>query len=42
MTRFKAPNPDFASETRASFDRQGAMRFLGARLGMVEPGHVTI
>ena len=42
MTRFKAPNPEYAAETRASFDRQGAMRYLGARLGAVEPGHVTI
>jgi uncharacterized protein (TIGR00369 family) len=42
MTRFKTPNPEFEAETRASFDRQGAMHFLGARLGVVEPGRVTI
>lgn len=42
MSRFKAPNPEFEADTRASFDRQGAMRYLGARLGVVEPGRVTI
>ncbi len=42
MSRFRAPNPEFAADTRASFDRQGAMRYLGARLGVVEPGRVTI
>lgn len=42
MTRFKTPNPDFESDTRASFGRQGAMALIGARLALVEPGLVRI
>ena len=42
MTRFKAPNPDFADDTRASFGRQKVMDHLGARLVTVEAGLVRI
>jgi uncharacterized protein (TIGR00369 family) len=35
-------NPAFAEAVRASFDRQGMMRLLGAELLAVEPGRVTI
>jgi uncharacterized protein (TIGR00369 family) len=42
MTAFTAPDPDFAARVRASFDRQGAMTLIGARLVRVEPGLVAI
>jgi uncharacterized protein (TIGR00369 family) len=35
-------DPDFATRVRASFERQAFMATLGARLGQVEPGRVTI
>jgi len=35
-------NPDFEVVVRDSFDRQGLMAHLGARLGRVEPGQVEI
>ncbi len=38
----KPADPDFEKRTRASFARQGAMAFLGAVLGKVEPGRVEI
>ena len=38
----KPADPDFERRTRASFARQGAMAFIGARLDKVEPGHVEI
>jgi uncharacterized protein (TIGR00369 family) len=41
-TRFEPKDPDFAARVRASFDRQDAMRTIGATLGSVEPGRVTI
>lgn len=39
---FDPANPDFERRTRASFARQGAMAYLGAVLGKVEPGRVEI
>ena len=39
---FSAPDPDYATRVRASFDRQGIMRLIGARMTRVEPGHVEI
>lgn len=39
---FTPANPDFAARTRDSFDRQGIMGLIGARLGRVEPGLVEI
>ena len=37
-----AQNPDFGRHVRESFDKQQAMRTLGARLTRVEPGEVEI
>ena len=43
MTRRFAPaDADFADRVRASFARQQAMEFIGARLTRVEPGLVEI
>jgi uncharacterized protein (TIGR00369 family) len=42
MANFTAPDPDFASRILASFERQGIMRLIGARMTRVEPGHVEI
>jgi uncharacterized protein (TIGR00369 family) len=36
------PDPDFEQRVRASFDRQGAMRLIGARLGKVGPGYCCV
>jgi uncharacterized protein (TIGR00369 family) len=33
---------DFVQRTRASFERQQAMKTIGASLGAIEPGHVVI
>jgi uncharacterized protein (TIGR00369 family) len=41
-TRFVPVNPDYATRVRASFDRQGAMRLIGARLAEVHPGYCAI
>jgi len=35
-------DPDFAARVRASFDRQAAMKLIGATLTRVEPGHAVI
>jgi uncharacterized protein (TIGR00369 family) len=35
-------DPNFASRVRASFDRQAAMKLVGAAITKVEPGHVVI
>jgi uncharacterized protein (TIGR00369 family) len=35
-------DPDYAARVRASFDRQGAMRLIGARLSDVRPGYCRI
>ena len=40
--RFDPAFPGFAERVRASFDRQGAMRLIGAELVGVEPGHCAI
>jgi uncharacterized protein (TIGR00369 family) len=37
-----ASDPQFEERVRQSFDRQAAMRTLGAALESVEPGHVVI
>jgi uncharacterized protein (TIGR00369 family) len=39
---FQPSDLDFATRVRASFDRQGFMRFLGAGLTVVEPGFCEI
>lgn len=39
---FIAPDPGYAARVRASFERQGAMRLLGARLVELRPGYCTI
>ena len=36
------PPADPRERVRASFERQGIMRLLGAELGLVEPGRVEI
>lgn len=36
------PDPGYAARVRASFDRQGAMRLIGARLSEVRPGYCCI
>ena len=38
MTGFAAADPDFARRVRESFDRQGFMDHLGARMVRLEPG----
>ena len=40
--RFDPKDPDYAARVRASFERQDAMRTMGATLGTVEPGRVVI
>ena len=40
--RFEPKDPDFAARVRASFDRQGAMKTIGATLVGVEAGLVVI
>ncbi len=42
MTLFTAPDPEYATRVRASFERQGIMRLIGARMTRVEPGRVEI
>lgn len=39
---YRAPNPEWDVHVRESFDRQGAMRFLGARIAELAPGNCTI
>ena len=39
---FVPADPQFEQRTRASFAKQGAMAYLGARLGEVAPGRVEI
>ena len=36
------PDPDFERRVRASFDRQGAMRLIGARLDKLGPGYCRV
>jgi uncharacterized protein (TIGR00369 family) len=40
--RFEPQDPDFAARVRASFDRQAAMKTIGASLAGVDPGRVVI
>ena len=40
--RFEPKDPDFAARVRASFERQGAMKTIGATLASVEAGLVVI
>jgi uncharacterized protein (TIGR00369 family) len=42
MAAFNAPDPEYATRVLASFERQGMMRLIGARMTRVEPGHVEI
>ncbi len=39
---FAPGDPDFEARIRASFDRQGIMHLIGARMTRVEPGLVEI
>src|SRR5688572_19107278 len=39
---FTPSDPDFAARVRASYERQAAMRTIGASLALVEPGKVVI
>lgn len=41
-SHFHPKDPDFERRVRESFARQSAMRTIGARLGLVEPGRVEI
>lgn len=38
----RPPDPDFESRVCASFDRQAAMRLIGAELAVLAPGHAVI
>jgi uncharacterized protein (TIGR00369 family) len=40
--RFEPRDPDFAARVRASFERQAAMRTIGASLTSVTPGEAVI
>jgi uncharacterized protein (TIGR00369 family) len=40
--RFEPQDPGFAERVRASFARQGAMGTIGATVGDIQPGRVTI
>lgn len=42
MDGLVAPDPDFAARVRDSFERQNAMRFIGASLTRIEPGYAEI
>jgi uncharacterized protein (TIGR00369 family) len=42
MTEFQTRDPHFAQRVHASFERQGAMKTLGATLAEVQPGRVVI
>jgi uncharacterized protein (TIGR00369 family) len=42
MAGYEAKNPEYAQRVQASFDRQGAMALLGARLARVAPGECDI
>jgi len=42
VAAFQPLDPDFERRVRESFARQGAMRLIGARLVLVEPGRVDI
>jgi len=42
ISAFKPANPDFEQRVRDSYDRQAFMRFVGAALTTVVPGHCVI
>ncbi|WP_022729290.1 PaaI family thioesterase [Fodinicurvata sediminis] len=42
MTDFQPADPQWEARVRASFDRLGIMKTLGARLGKIAPGSVEI
>ena len=42
MPDFTPPDAQYAQRVRASFERQAAMRTIGAQLALVEPGRVHI
>src|SRR5437868_10551974 len=42
MPTFEPKDPDFAARVRASFERQAAMKTIGATLSKIEPGVVHI
>jgi len=42
MAGFTASDPGFEARVRASFERQGIMRLIGARMTRVAPGRVEI
>ena len=42
MADFVPSDPDYEARVRGSFERQRVMALLGARLGRIEPGKVTI
>ena len=42
MPGYEPKNPDYAQRVQASFDRQGAMALLGAKLARVAPGECDI
>jgi uncharacterized protein (TIGR00369 family) len=42
MSTFTAPDPHFERRIRESFERQKVMALIGAQLGEVAPGRVTI
>ena len=41
-TSFIPPDPRYAARVQASFDRQAAMRTIGARITRLEPGRVDV
>jgi uncharacterized protein (TIGR00369 family) len=41
-TKFVGKDPDYAQRVRASFDRQGAMKLIGASIDDVAPGYCSI
>ena len=42
VSAFVPSDPDYARRVQASFDRQGAMRTIGARLEALRPGYCAI
>jgi len=42
MPELHAKNPDYAQRVQASFDRQGVMKLLGARVSRMAPGECEI
>lgn len=42
VPRFDPPDPEYAARVRSSFERQDAMKTIGATLASVEPGSAVI